>query len=94
MEWLEILFIPLSRTPLLISLILLGIVAYCIYYVGVGLYGVCTWMHSIVRQLEETNRVLADVSKTLKLATRRGDLERIEQDIAAWERRRGEKTDP
>jgi hypothetical protein len=94
MEWLEILRIPLSRTPLLIWLIAIGIIGYGIYYViGLLSYALCTWLLAIKQQLEETNRVLADISKTLKLATHRGDLERIEQEIAAWERRR-EKTEP
>jgi hypothetical protein len=65
-------------------LILLGGIIYVVWKIGRHLYVVCGWLHGIVLQLGEINQ-------TLKLYTHRDDLERIEREIAARERRREEE---
>jgi hypothetical protein len=78
----------MSPLEILASLATVGGMIYVVWGLGGGLF---RWLRAIVRQLDAIEGQLGDINQTLKLVTHRGDLERIEREIAGWERRREEE---
>jgi len=75
---------PLAVVAALASILTALLVLWLIYFIE-------RFDTGLARYLEGMRRELIDINQTLKVVTRRGDLERIEREIAAWERRRDEE---